>query len=243
MTAVLCILIFVLSVLSGMFGIGVAFAAVPFLSLFLTDLVNQVHPLSLLLNGITAMFALFAFWRAGYVDWRGGTALAVVATVTAPAGAVLARVVPEVAVWCAYFGAAVFVCWQMFRPCTQASARPRLVTMLFAAIPISVLSGLLGVGPGFLLVPVLMMLGIDPKRAAGLNALAVTPASFAAMMPHLVHVSIDWSLAVPLCTAGAIGSVIGAQLASRHLADQSLRRAFGITVAVTTLYRAVRMFV
>jgi uncharacterized protein len=36
--------LFVLAVLSGMLGLGVAFAAVPFLSLFLPDLVHQVQP-------------------------------------------------------------------------------------------------------------------------------------------------------------------------------------------------------
>ena len=49
--------ILVLSYLSGMLGLGVAFAAVPFLSFFLSDLVNEVQPLSLLLNGATALVA------------------------------------------------------------------------------------------------------------------------------------------------------------------------------------------
>jgi len=47
----------VLSVVSGMLGLGVALAAVPFLALFMPDLVHQVQPLSLLLNGLTALFA------------------------------------------------------------------------------------------------------------------------------------------------------------------------------------------
>ncbi|MDD2671416.1 MAG: hypothetical protein PHG91_11250 [Syntrophales bacterium] len=49
--------LFILAVASGMLGLGVAFAAVPFLALFLPDLINQVQPLSFLLNGITALFA------------------------------------------------------------------------------------------------------------------------------------------------------------------------------------------
>lgn len=49
----------VLSVLSGMVGLGVAFAAVPFLSLFLPDLVRQVQPLSLLLNGGYGLYGDF----------------------------------------------------------------------------------------------------------------------------------------------------------------------------------------
>ena len=83
----------VLSVASGMLGLGVAFAAVPFLGLFLHDLVHEVQPLSLLLNGVTALFALFGFARSGLVLWKPAVLLAIVTTVVAPLGAYLAQIV------------------------------------------------------------------------------------------------------------------------------------------------------
>jgi len=49
------IALFFLSIISGMLGIGVAIVAVPVLSLGLSDLVNQVHRPSLILNGVTAL--------------------------------------------------------------------------------------------------------------------------------------------------------------------------------------------
>ena len=79
--------LFVLAVASGMLGLGVAFSAVPFLALYLPDLVHQVQPLSLLLNGITALFAVFGFARSGLVDWRKAIILALVTTASAPLGA------------------------------------------------------------------------------------------------------------------------------------------------------------
>jgi len=57
----------ILAVVSGMLGLGVVFAAVPFLSLFLPDIVNMVQPLTLLLNGFTALFATLGFARSGLV--------------------------------------------------------------------------------------------------------------------------------------------------------------------------------
>lgn len=67
MNPVIVVGLFVLAIVSGMLGLGVAFAAVLFLSLFLPDLVHQVQPLSLLLNGITALFSVFGFAQSGYV--------------------------------------------------------------------------------------------------------------------------------------------------------------------------------
>jgi hypothetical protein len=47
--------LFVLAVISGMLGLGVAFAAVPFLSFFLPDLVHQVQPLTHLIHGMAGI--------------------------------------------------------------------------------------------------------------------------------------------------------------------------------------------
>jgi len=76
----------ILAVISGMLGLGVAFVAVPFLSLFLPDLVNMVQPLTLLLNGFTALFATIGFARSGLVIWRKAIPLAIVTTTSAPVG-------------------------------------------------------------------------------------------------------------------------------------------------------------
>jgi uncharacterized protein len=70
----------ILSFLSGMLGLGVAFAAIPFLSLFMPDLIHQVQPLSLLLNGITALFSAVGFARSKLIDWRRAVILSLVTT-------------------------------------------------------------------------------------------------------------------------------------------------------------------
>jgi uncharacterized protein len=62
--AIITVGLALLAVASGMLGLGVAFAAVPFLGLFLNDLVHEVQPLSLFLNGITALFSLLGFARS-----------------------------------------------------------------------------------------------------------------------------------------------------------------------------------
>lgn len=90
-TVIIAVGLAVLSIASGMLGLGVAFAAVPFLGFFMTDLVHEVQPLSLFLNGITALFSLFGFARSGLVMWKPAILLAVVTTLTAPFGAWLAQ--------------------------------------------------------------------------------------------------------------------------------------------------------
>lgn len=237
MNLVLAALILGLSLLSGMLGIGVAFAAVPFLSLYLPDLVTQVQPLSLLLNGFTALFSLAGFAHAGHVDWRRGALLALVTTLTAPIGSYLAQLVSPVFIWAVYFISVIFLCWRLLRPQETPTGHKNFRLGLLLAMPISIVTGFLGVGPGFLLVPVLMLLGFNARAAAGMNALAVTPSSFSAVLPHWQHMQLDFRMAVPLIVAGSVGSLIGARLATRQIPEAFLRKILLAVILAATLYR------
>ena len=243
MNLALVLILLVISVLSGMLGIGVAFAAVPFLSLYLPDLVNQVQPLSLLLNGFTALFSLIGFAQAGYVDWKRGGILAVATTISAPAGSYLAHLVSPVLIWIVYFVSVIYLCWHLTRPENPRPGKENFKLGLLLSIPISIATGFLGVGPGFLLVPALVLVGFNTRSAAGMNALAVTPSSFSAVLPHWSTMQLDFWMDVPLIGAGAVGSLIGARLATRQIPEAYLRKILLAVILAATLYRLARLFV
>lgn len=253
--------LFVLAVISGMLGLGVAFAAIPFLSFFLPDLVHQVQPLSLLLNGITALFAVFGFAKSGYIVWKKAIGLAVITTIAAPVGSYLAQFIPPMYIWYVYLASVAFLVYRIFKPVKSKKVSNDAKSMIAAtsdspdfdenrnfklalmlAIPISILSGLLGVGPGFLLMPTLIILGFEPKMAAGINAFAVCPPSFSALIPHLGTAQFDVRLTAILLVVGAIGSFIGARLTSIYVSGQKLKQAFGILIIVMTVYKIFTIF-
>jgi hypothetical protein len=230
----------ILSIASGMLGLGVAFAAVPFLGLFLHDLVHEVQPLSLFLNGITALFSLFGFARSGLVAWRPAILLAIVTTVVAPVGSWLAQIVDSRWLWAFYFAAVAFLAWRMFlpdKPGAVVAVEPNLKLALLLAVPISVVAGMLGVGPGFLLLPTLILVGFEPKRAAAVNALAVTPPSFSALIPHIATAQVDLTLALVLVIVGAVGSFLGARITSLYVPGKRLKQGFGVLIVVMTAYK------
>jgi len=229
--------LFILAFVSGMLGLGVAFAAVPFLGLFLPDLVHQVQPLSLLLNGITAMFSVFGFAKSGYVDWKKASVLAVITTTFAPFGAYLVQFVEQTYVWFIYFASVVYLAYRLFKPVKERTGGENFRLAMVLAIPISMLSGFLGVGPGFLLMPTLILVGFDSKRAAGINAFAVTPPSFSSLIPHLRTADWDVSLMIPLLVAGAIGSFLGARISSLYVPSAKIKQLFGCLIVLVTLYK------
>ena len=234
--------LFVLSVVSGMLGLGVAFSAVPFLGHFLPDLVHQVQPLSLLLNGITALFAVFGFARSGLVDWRKAITLAVITTLAAPAGAWLVQVVDQVYVWFAYLASVLYLSYRLFRPVQERPGEENFKAAMLLAVPISVLSGFLGIGPGFLLMPTLIIVGFNTKMAAGINAFAVCPPSFSSLIPHIGTARWDPTLTVTLLIVGAVGSFIGARLTSLYVPGGRLKQLFGVLIAIMTAYKIYNHF-
>ena len=229
--------LFILSLVSGMVGLGVAFAALPFLGFFMPDLVHQVQPLSLLLNGVTALFAAAGFARSGLVDWRQALPLCVVTTLAAPLGSWAAQVIPQLIIWYLYFAAVLYLAYRLFKPAKPGCEHPRYKLLLVWAVPISVLSGLLGVGPGFLLLPTMILLCVEPKHAAAMTAVAVTPPSFSALLPHLPSAHFDAQLTMLLVLAGAAGSFLGARLTSLYLLGIRVKQLFGVLIVLMTGYK------
>ncbi|MCB2176890.1 MAG: sulfite exporter TauE/SafE family protein [Actinomycetales bacterium] len=240
---VLVVGLLLLSLASGMLGLGVAFAAVPFLGFFLPDLVHQVQPLSLFLNGVTAMFAAAGFARSSLVAWRPALLLAAVASVCAPVGSWLAQFTPPAWLWALYLAAVVYLAWRMFRPTPDEDPdiSPKLGVAVGLTVPIAVLAGMLGIGPGFLLMPALILVGYAPKVAAAITAVAVTLPSFTALVPHLGTADVDLGLAAALVTVGAVGAFVGARLTSRFVSGATLKRAFGILIVVMTAVKVVQI--
>ncbi len=257
-TVVMAAGLLLLAVASGMLGLGVAFAAVPFLGLFLHDLVHEVQPLSLFLNGITALFALLGFARSGLVQWRPAILLAIVTTVSAPLGGYLALIVSPSYLWTFYFLAVAYLAYRMFLPDKPgpvaapsgggngdpeagATGAANLTVALLLAVPIAVAAGMLGVGPGFLLLPTLILVGYESKHAAAINALAVTPPSFSALLPHLATAQVDLQLAMALVLVGAGGSFLGARITSLYIPGKRLKQFFGVLIVVLTAYKLVQI--
>lgn len=218
--------IFSMSVISGMLGIGVAFAAIPMLSLGHMNLVNEVQPIALFLNSVTALFSAVAFARAGYVDWRKSLQLAAVATAFSPLGAFAALHTSEPVLWGCYFVAVAAILYFMLQ--REGPVRERLLFSYVLALsaPIAALSGLLGVGAGFLLVPLMVFSGFSTHRAAAMNAVAVAPASFASLAPHAGSATVSVSSAVPIVICAAVGAFLGGLLASHAVSERALRRVF-----------------
>lgn len=125
-----------------------------------------------------------------------------------------------------------------FRP-TFACQCPRALKVLVTASVVGLLTGFLGVGGGFLVVPALLLaLALPMEYAAGTSLVVITITSLAALAVRAGSgTAPDWAPVLVLTAASAAAAVIGARLAGRADTDR-LQLAFTILVLAVAIYTA-----
>lgn len=98
----------------------------------------------------------------------------------------------------------------MYLPIALTSVNYLLVIAL--GLSVGLLSGLFGVGGGFLMTPLLMMIGIPPTIAAGTDANQIVAASSSGMFTHWRLGNVDYKMGIYLLIGGFMGGAVGVQI-------------------------------
>ncbi|SVD35079.1 uncharacterized protein METZ01_LOCUS387933, partial [marine metagenome] len=84
-----------------------------------------------------------------------------------------------------------------------------IYVLLFLGLAVGFLSGMFGVGGGFLMTPLLMMMGIPPAVAVASEANHILAASFSGLLAHIRGANVDFKMGLILLIGGVIGSALG----------------------------------
>lgn len=238
----------------GLTGGGGSILAVPLLVYGLGMELRSAVAVSLAVVGCVALSGAIVQARSGLVLWRPGAILGLGGIVSAPAGALLGQVVPERLALVLFAFLMLFVASRMWRGsgATEVPLTPftcardaegqlhfswRCAAKLLAGGGVTgLLSGFFGVGGGFLIAPVLLLVlavPIEQVMATSLAAIALVSAS--GLVANLGAVdAFPWQTATWFLLGGLAGVVLGSFWKSR-LSRQMLARGFaGMAVAVAT---------
>jgi uncharacterized membrane protein YfcA len=206
---------------------------------------------SLVIVGVASLASLASHARSGGVRWGAGAAFGLVGVAGTWAGAWLAARVRGDHLLLAFGLLLLTVAVAMLR--TGASVEPAatrpptlgdrsaVARIVGVALGVGLLTGLFGVGGGFVVVPALVLLLRMPMSSAvATSLLVVSVNSASALVARLGQgVHLDWPV-VWLFTAGAVaGGLVGAAL-SRRLPDRSLARAFAVLLVVVAAWTLAR---
>jgi uncharacterized protein len=229
-------LIGVLAFIFSMLGLGGALLYVPLLHWFGFDFKTEAIPTGLLLNGITALSAAIVYFRARMVDVKGSVPLIAASFLGAPVGAYLTGMVPTRVLILLFAVSMLLAGGRMLltadRPDKGAmmEARKRYVIMGSGGFLIGLIAGLLGIGGGFLFVPMMLAMGYPTKRAAATSSFVVIFSSFSGFAGHLAEGHFNWPLMLFTTIGVIIGSRIGAMVMQEKMKPKWIKQMFAVVL-------------
>ena len=215
----------------GLLGGGGSILTVPLLAYVAGLDAQHAIATSLLVVGVTSAVGAITHARAGRVRWKIAAIFGAAAMAGAYGGGRLAHLIPGNILLIAFSVIMIAAAVAMLRgrrDLVDESAGPLPVAkIILQGALVGTISGLVGAGGGFLLVPALALLGGLPMPAAvGTSLVVISMQSFAGLAGHLSTEAIDWKLAGMVTAAAVVGSIIGGLLTSR-VDPAVLRKAFG----------------
>jgi uncharacterized membrane protein YfcA len=111
--------------------------------------------------------------------------------------------------------------------------RVRTTWLLVQGLSIGILTGLVGAGGGFLIIPTLVLLtGLQFKIAVGTSLFIIAANSYSGFLGDLINMRMDWALLLPITALAIVGILVGNKL-NREINGEILRKAFGwLTLAM-----------
>jgi uncharacterized membrane protein YfcA len=209
--------------LAGFFGVGGGIVVIPLLILFLHFDQRQASVTSLVAIIPTSLVAASAFLASGTVPWDQtvfGLIIAIGSTITAPLGAWALRTWKTLTVrW-------IFIAVLLFSAIQVAYQLPNrdnhlewsagvVIGLIASGAVMGFVAGLLGVGGGLLLLPLLVLgFGVSDLTAKALSLIAMFPAAISGTIGSARAGTVNWKAGISLGVPMALASIAGVWLAT-----------------------------
>ncbi len=237
----------------GLLGGGGSILSLPILVYIAGIPPSSAIPMELFVVGVTSLAALIPHAMEGNVRWRTGLTFGTASMVGAYIGGVFAANLDRrslLGLFALLMSVSALV---MLRGKAKrspgaghrvsaapgslpAAAKPnpsgikKALIVSLEGFVVGGLTGLVGAGGGFMIVPTLVVLGgLSMRAAVGTSVMIMAMKSFAGALGHLSHADIPWALTFGFAAIAVVTSFFGARLAGR-VPQEQLRRAFGYFV-------------
>jgi len=261
---------FLIGLSLGALGGGGSILAVPVLVFAAGQDPRSATTTSLILVGSAAAVGMATHWRAGRVRVGIGVTFGLVGVGGSLTGSAVNEHLDPDVLLLAFSVLVLVAAWRMLTgcpTCTQVGERVALaaegddprpqgrsgvlrataridvrtaVTVVVAGTAVGFLTGLFGVGGGFVIVPALALgLKLPMPEAIGTSLLVIAINSAVAVFARFATTGIDWQVTVPFAVSALAGVLVGSRVADRLNAQRSLRWFAGLLVVVA-VYTAVQ---
>jgi uncharacterized membrane protein YfcA len=247
-------------------GAGGAIIAVPLLVFGLGLPIAEASPIALLAVAFAAFVGALMGFRSGILRYKAATVMSVFGLCLSPLGLWTASRIPNGPLISIFSIVLLYVSFNMYRHakrelqgiqpdesygplCTLHEVHGKLIwtlpcfrAMIASGAIAGFLSGLLGVGGGFVIVPALKRVTNLPARSIIATSLGViTLVSIGGVVGATLSGSMNWNIALPFATGALVGMLAGRSVGER-MRGPHLQQAFAVfafVVSISMMYKAV----
>jgi len=234
------IISFIAAFIFSLGGVGAAIILIPILISFGIP-INMAKPIGLFYNTVSLSGASFSNIKNKRLDFKMGIPIIIFSFLFAILGAWLSKFIPTKIVLLLFiafliFSGFMFLFFKGKHKDTFREDAPIVSLSLIGALA-GLLSGLLGIGGGGIVSPLMLMLGINPKKIAAITAFVVPFSSFSGFLTYWSMGHVDWRLMSIISVAGVAGAGLGTIFMHKKLNPASVKKI----LAVILLLMAVKM--
>lgn len=229
----------------GLLGSGGSILTVPVLVYLVGEPDKVAIAESLGIVTIISLVGAIPFALKKLVDWRSVLLFGIPGMAGAYGGAYLSKFMPGTVQLALFAGVMLLAALMMFRreaPSRGTSGSPHAAwKIIIEGLAVGVLTGLVGVGGGFLIVPALVLLGGLPMHMAVGTSLGIIALKSISGFYKYIDVlkdageSIDWTLVLIFGGIGILGSFVGKK-AGEYVSQEHLKKGFAVFLVIMGVF-------
>ena len=214
----------------AMGGVGSAIALVSIFPMLGLNF-NLTRALALFINTSSTFSASVMNFYRGVLDFKFALPLVIAVLISTPIGAYLSQFVNhKILMWMLVIFLLISATMMLFYKREAKTKYTKTWILYVIGFSVGIISGMLGVGGGSLIMPLLILLGFDAKKAAYAVSFVIPFSSFGAFLTYLQFVKMDWLLLADVTVAALIGGYLGGKIMHFKLSHSSVKKLIGVVL-------------
>lgn len=224
----------------GLLGGGGSILTVPILVYILKMDPKTSIALSLAIVGLTSLVGFFSHYKNKNVDFKAALIFAPLAMIGTFLGARLSQLISAEFQLLLFAIIMLIASVQMFKNKkerhTQTLQSPRYLIIFVQAFIVGIITGVVGVGGGFLIVPALVLLaGLSMKKSIGTSLFVISLNSLTGFIGYIGIVEIPWTFLLGFTAFSILGILIGSKL-TQFVSQSTLRKVFAFFLVIMGVF-------
>ena len=236
---------FVAAFIFALGGVGAAIILIPIL-VSLGIPINVAKPVGLFYNTVSLTGASINNIKNKRLDFKLGIPIIIFSFLFAIGGAYLSKFIPNKIILILFIGfllfsGSMFLFHKKKEEDSYREDRPYVALSAIGAFA-GLLSGLLGIGGGGIISPLMLMLGFNPKKITAITAFVVPFSSFSGFLTYWAMGNIDWKLIIIASVAGVAGATLGTIFMQKKLNAGTVKKILAIILLIMAVKLIFKIF-